>query len=280
MPPRPSGVRGGRSAGRAAACFFQAHGRAAAQCFPGGFRQEFQRGARGRCAAGVFPCAPGRRQKARTPRRRLRSGAGQFSESCAYWPPDRGTQEKTAGAGGGAAMVDSAAFCSSCGQAFAVAAAPPMMRAAVAAPIGGAVAAIPVYAGQVAVPRVEYAGFWLRFLALLIDNVVMGLGFILIVIPLFFLTGLGAFLRDIHPNEDMSDAGIFALMGFIFLAATATLVFTWLYHALMESSEWQATPGKKAPGLVVTDMAGHTPTFRAPTAPPLLKNNDNTRARH
>jgi len=59
----------------------------------------------------------------------------------------------------------------------------------------------------------------------------------------------------------MSDAGIFALMGFIFLAATATLVFTWLYHALMESSEWQATLGKKALGLVVTDMAGQRVSF-------------------
>src|SRR5260370_10825726 len=136
-----------------------------------------------------------------------------------------------------------------------------MINTSVTAAVGGGASAIPVYAGQVAVPRVEYAGFWLRFLALLIDNVVMGLGFILIVIPLFFLTGLGAFLRDIHPNEDMSDAGIFALMGFIFLAATATLVFTWLYHALMESSEWQATLGKRALGLVVTGMAGQAATF-------------------
>jgi len=136
-----------------------------------------------------------------------------------------------------------------------------MMSASVVGPMGGGAAAIPAYAGYAAVPRVEYAGFWLRFLALLIDNVVMGLGFFLIVIPLIFLTGLGSFLRDIHPNEDMSDAGIFALIGFLFLAATASLVFTWLYHALMESSEWQATLGKKALGLVVTDMAGQRVSF-------------------
>jgi uncharacterized RDD family membrane protein YckC len=157
-------------------------------------------------------------------------------------------------------MADGTAFCSSCGQSFA-AAAPPMVLAAVAAPITGGVAAIPIYAAHAVVPRVDYAGFWLRFLAYLIDNVVMGLGFILIVIPLVFLTGLGAFLRDVHPNEDMNDAGIFALMGFLFLAATAMLLFTWLYHALMESSEWQATLGKKALGLVVTDMAGQRVSF-------------------
>src|SRR5256886_15749655 len=50
-------------------------------------------------------------------------------------------------------------------------------------------------------------------------------------------------------------------MGFVFLLATASLVVTWLYHALMESSEWQATLGKKALGLVVTDMVGRRVSF-------------------
>jgi uncharacterized RDD family membrane protein YckC len=159
-------------------------------------------------------------------------------------------------------MADGAAPCSNCGQAFAVAiAAPraPMIGGTVAAPMGGGATAVPAYAGAFA--RVEYAGFWLRLLALLIDNVVMGIGFVLILIPLIFLTGLGEFLSQIHPDEEINDAGIFALIGFIFLAATASLVFTWLYHALMESSEWQATVGKKALGLVVTDMAGRRVSF-------------------
>ncbi len=164
----------------------------------------------------------------------------------------------------GAAMADGAAFCSSCGQSFAVAAAPPrapMMSASVAATLGGGSAAIPAFAGNAVVSRVEYAGFWLRFLALLIDNVVMGLGFVLILIPLIFLTGLRGFLDEIHPSEDMNDVGIFMLIGVIFLAATVSLVFTWLYHALMESSEWQATLGKKVLGLVVTDMGGQRVSF-------------------
>jgi uncharacterized RDD family membrane protein YckC len=163
-------------------------------------------------------------------------------------------------------MADGAASCSNCGQAFAVAvAAPraPMIGATVAAPMGGGATAIPAYAGAFA--HVEYAGFWLRLLALLIDNVVMGIGFVLILIPLIFLTGLGGLLSQIHPDEEINDAGIFALIGFVFLAATASLVFTWLYHALMESSEWQATVGKKALGLVVTDMAGLRVSFRRST---------------
>ncbi len=164
----------------------------------------------------------------------------------------------------GGVMVDGAAFCSNCGQVFAVAAPPlraPMMSASVAVPIGGGAAAIPAYAGYAAVPRVEFAGFWLRFLALLIDNVLLGLGFILIVIPLIFLTGLRAFLDQIHPGEDMNDVGIFMFIGLVFLAATFSLVLTWLYHALLESSEWQATVGKKALDLLVTDMAGQRVSF-------------------
>ena len=164
----------------------------------------------------------------------------------------------------GGVMADGAAFCSNCGQAFGVAVAVPrssMIGARVAAPVGGGATAFPAYPGNAAVARVEYAGFWLRFLALLIDNVVMGIGFVLILIPLIFLTGLGGFLSQIHPDEEINDAGIFALIGFIFLAATASLVFTWLYHALMESSEWQATVGKKALGLVVTDLAGQRVSF-------------------
>lgn len=167
----------------------------------------------------------------------------------------------------GASMADGVAFCSHCGQAFTVAAIPPRapaLAASVVAPVGGGAAAIPAYAGYAA-SRVEYAGFWLRFLALLIDNVVMGIGFVLILVPLVFLTGLQGLIGEFHPNEDLSDAGIFALIGLIFLAATVSLVFTWLYHALMESSEWQATVGKKVLGLVVTDMAGQRVSFARST---------------
>src|SRR5258708_35565156 len=155
-------------------------------------------------------------------------------------------------------MEDGGAFCSNCGQGFpvAVAARAPILSASVAAPMEGGAAAIPAQAGYAGVPRVEYAGFWLRFLAFLIDNVVMGIAFVLILIPLIFLTGLGGFIGTIHPDEDFNDVGIFMLIGLIFLAATVSLVFTWLYHALMESSEWQATVGKKELGLGVTDMAG------------------------
>lgn len=149
----------------------------------------------------------------------------------------------------GALMADGAAFCSACGQPFSVAVAralPPMANPP-------AIAA--------AARRADYGGFWLRFLAYLIDSAVLTLGVVFVCIPLVFLTGLGALLSQIHPEEELNEAGVLLIIGVIFLFLTVGLAVTWLYHALMESSQWQATVGKKALGLVVTDMAGNRVSF-------------------
>jgi uncharacterized RDD family membrane protein YckC len=34
------------------------------------------------------------------------------------------------------------------------------------------------------------------------------------------------------------------------------VIITWLYFAVLESSEWQATVGKRALGMMVTDLSG------------------------
>ena len=143
-------------------------------------------------------------------------------------------------------MADGTVFCSACGQAFSTAVSP-------ARPVNAQVVA--------AAPRVEYGGFWLRFLAYLIDGAAITLGIFVVGIPLVFLTGLGTFLSEIHPDEDFNDAGFWLILGLIFLFTAVSLAVTWLYHALMESSEWQATVGKRILDLVVTDMAGRRVSF-------------------
>lgn len=145
----------------------------------------------------------------------------------------------------GALMADGAMFCAACGQAFSTA----------------AVIARPMNAQVATAPRVDYGGFWLRFLAYLIDGAVILIGICVVAIPLVFLTGLGAYLSQINPGEDWNESGTWAIIVVVFLFATASLVVTWLYHALMECSEWQATVGKKALGLVVTDMEGRGVSF-------------------
>jgi hypothetical protein len=52
-----------------------------------------------------------------------------------------------------------------------------------------------------AAPGVQYAGFWLRVVAYLIDGVITGLGFMLLLIPFAITTGLAAVLGGIHPGR-------------------------------------------------------------------------------
>jgi uncharacterized RDD family membrane protein YckC len=169
-------------------------------------------------------------------------------------------------------VADGVAFCPACGQpalsttASANAGTPGHASPVAALPPGNyspvvAAVAAPVVYGH---PGVQFAGFWLRVVAYLIDSVIMGLGFMALFIPFAVMTGLTAALGSIHPGEDPRDVG--ALLGGTFFLGLITVVSLallggWLYHAKMESSSWQATLGKKALNLRVTDMAGARVTF-------------------
>jgi uncharacterized RDD family membrane protein YckC len=99
----------------------------------------------------------------------------------------------------------------------------------------------------------KYAGFWFRFLAWLIDNILLSVvGFVgggMIGFVLGFMLGMAQVPLD-------SIQVICGLAGGIF-----GLVITWLYFAICESSAWQATLGKKLLGLKVTDEAGNRISF-------------------
>ncbi len=153
----------------------------------------------------------------------------------------------------GVGYAEGAAFCASCGQSVSMAPAP---GAGVTVRPGGGVGVI---AGASA--AVQYAGFWERFLAYLIDGAIMGIGIVAVFAPLAMIAGLGAALSRIRPDRDMDAAGVLLLVGLLLGLVTASLLVTWLYHALMESSSWQATVGKRALGLIVTDLQGHPITF-------------------
>lgn len=98
-----------------------------------------------------------------------------------------------------------------------------------------------------------YGGFWLRLVAYLIDGVILNIaGW-----ALGMVFGLAISLGGI--GEDAAMGGVFALSGF-------SLVTGWLYSAVLESSQWQATVGKKALSLVVTDEEGQRIGFGRATA--------------
>lgn len=156
----------------------------------------------------------------------------------------------------GANIPDSAVFCSSCGQSTGVT--QPQPGATPPGPASVPAAAVPA-AGWVAAPTVKYAGFWLRFVAFIIDSIVLGFIGFLITVPFMASLGMATFM---HGRAAMSPEGwgAFAAMFWprLFLPR---LVISWLYYALLESSSWQATLGKKALGLEVTDMQARRINF-------------------
>lgn len=112
--------------------------------------------------------------------------------------------------------------------------------------------------GWVAAPTVKYAGFWLRFVAFIIDAIVLGFIGFLITIPFAASLGLGGMM---HGRPPMNPGDWVPLTGFVGRFFLIRFVINWLYYALFESSSWQATLGKKALGLQVTDLQGRRINF-------------------
>ncbi|HWR29473.1 MAG TPA: RDD family protein, partial [Negativicutes bacterium] len=139
------------------------------------------------------------------------------------------------------------AYCQGCGN--------PMVSGQVPPP--------PVYGGYAA-PQpgygpTNYAGIGARFLALLIDGAIIGIP---IGIVSFVLSTMMA-VRVIHrtsrdtsfnPGMAADTIGTF-IAGFGIIMIISALL-SWAYFAMMESSGWQGTVGKKIMGIKVTDLYG------------------------
>jgi uncharacterized RDD family membrane protein YckC len=153
----------------------------------------------------------------------------------------------------GARVADGTAFCGSCGR--------PIVGYTVGAAPGLAAvtpeAAVP-YIGAPVAGAIVFAGFWLRLAAALIDGLVIG-------IPLgilFFATILSMVPTIMQMGQAANPMLIFGvLLPRILFALVVYVVVSWLYWAAMESSSWQATLGKRALGLYVTDLNGQRATF-------------------
>ncbi len=108
-------------------------------------------------------------------------------------------------------------------------------------------------------PALAPAGFWQRVAAYLIDALVLWIPNLL----------LGNLLGERQAQAALQQAQMLAgndpqlmmqaMQAYLHAAAPAVLaqmLLGWLYFALCESSVWQATVGKRALGLRVTDLAG------------------------
>ena len=134
----------------------------------------------------------------------------------------------------GKRLAEGQVFCTDCGARVPTASAPRPLGGATAPPL-----AVP--------PIVEYAGFWRRFAAFIIDNILLSI----VTYPLSFIVGFGL------GSTGDEVAAIIGVSVFVIILVIGEV----LYFALMESSSKQATLGKMALGIIVTDGAGRRISF-------------------
>ena len=105
-----------------------------------------------------------------------------------------------------------------------------------------------------------YGSFIERFFAYIIDIIILGLMQGFIIIPILAFMGF-----KVAFNPDPTEEEIFALIGSILsIGFTVYMVFFimgWLYFALLQSGPRQATIGKMAMGMIVTDVDGARLSF-------------------
>jgi len=98
-----------------------------------------------------------------------------------------------------------------------------------------------------------YSGFWKRLIASIIDTIVL-------IIPGNLLRDMiGSFL-SYDPLDPESN-----IYSYVFLSQLVGICLIWLYDSILESSKWQATLGKIALGIVVTDENGSRITWSRAT---------------
>lgn len=90
---------------------------------------------------------------------------------------------------------------------------------------------------------VAYGGFWKRFVAYVLDTILLSLAMFAAIALCFAVAG------DLSDDELDGLASLFSFLG------------SWLYFAFFESSAKQATPGKMALGMRVVDLNGGRISF-------------------
>jgi uncharacterized RDD family membrane protein YckC len=96
--------------------------------------------------------------------------------------------------------------------------------------------------------QIAYAGFWLRFGAMMIDSILLTI----VIFGTALVFGLAAgFTTSGGTGVALGSLMLIPLMG----------IGSWLYFAICEASAYQATLGKRAVGLIVTDLNGDRISF-------------------
>ncbi len=149
----------------------------------------------------------------------------------------------------GAGMEEGARFCPNCGSAAAPTPAPGMVATPPPAPSP---------APPPAAPAVRYGGFWIRFLAVVIDAFLLSA----VIYPVSFIIAIA--IAGAGYAVRMPQMGVQLVT--VISAFSLSVLGNWLYEALLMSSEKQATVGKMILRLRVTDLEGNRISFGRATA--------------
>ena len=106
-------------------------------------------------------------------------------------------------------------------------------------------------------PVTDYAGFWLRLAAYIIDYIV--LGFVFGGISFFVALTVGVSAAVFDDLDNPANQVLIGTLSTVFGIAFASI--SWLYYALMECSGYQGTLGKMAVSIKVTDLEGNQISF-------------------
>jgi uncharacterized RDD family membrane protein YckC len=138
-----------------------------------------------------------------------------------------------------------------------------MVDAAVAPPMAASPLTAPPaysYAATMQPPgHLVYAGFWLRFAAIFLDGLIVGIPMAIVGAIIGGIYGFtyaqshpGGRVGFLDANGNLNGSFVIMEIGIMIFS----LVVKWLYFALQESSSAQATLGKRVIGIKVTDLEG------------------------
>ncbi len=121
--------------------------------------------------------------------------------------------------------------------------------------MGPSLAAAPVSYPQAAASA-GYGGFWIRFVAVVIDAVILSIA----LFPVRMILFAARHVRP-YPMGPVYDGHFGPFLAVLPALWGLNTLAGWLYEALLTSSAWQATLGKKILNLKVTDEAGNRISF-------------------
>lgn len=127
-------------------------------------------------------------------------------------------------------------------------------------------AVAPAASATPVLPESSYGGFWIRVVAYLVDSLLLSAA----TLPFFFLfifPSVSRVMREAETTQQQPGPElIFSMLGSMSLLFVIVFCGSWLYEALLTSSSWQGTVGKRIMRLKVTDDFGNKLSFGRSTA--------------